>query len=320
MRLFIRICFENAAPMAMLISNRRRRTSVVKMEQAMSTKTVYTWNPLTDSVIEETDGSGNVNVTYTNKPSAFGPLISENRAGTTSYYHADAIGSTRLTTNSSQATVDSFTFDAFGNTVASTQPTATPYQWCGTAGYQTDPVLGSTYARARIYNPKNAGWSSVDPLALYGPRAGRSSSAYGYVGNRPVCSLDPSGSSDLASQLEYYWTFYWTLTLPDTQALSAMQGTANIVNAAVNQSIDFANIHNEMLAHPFTPWVLAPFLNDVPDIPPAHIGEDYFIREDPTLRAIGGNLGLIGLSYLAPMVVVRIPPLRIPQGSFWSHQ
>jgi len=76
----------------------------------MST-TVYTWNPLTDSVIEESDRSGNSLCTYSNEPLRFGPLISENRGGTTSYYHADAIGSTRLTTNNGQVVVDSFLFD-----------------------------------------------------------------------------------------------------------------------------------------------------------------------------------------------------------------
>ena len=39
----------------------------------MTTTTNYTWNPLTDSVIEESDASGNVIVTYTNEPTPFGP-------------------------------------------------------------------------------------------------------------------------------------------------------------------------------------------------------------------------------------------------------
>src|SRR5580658_7744255 len=109
----------------------------------MTTTTNYTWNPLTDSVIEESDQFGNVVVTYTNEPSEFGPLNSENRSGTTSYYHADAIGSTRLTTNNSQAIVDSFVFDAWGNTVASTEMITTPYQWCGRWGYHFDSTLES---------------------------------------------------------------------------------------------------------------------------------------------------------------------------------
>ena len=45
--------------------------------------TEYTWNPLTDSVIEETDGAGNVLVEYTNEPAPYGPLISERRGSAT---------------------------------------------------------------------------------------------------------------------------------------------------------------------------------------------------------------------------------------------
>src|SRR5437868_636792 len=101
----------------------------------MPTITNYFWNPLTDSVIEETEGLGNPVATYTNKPCNFGPLISENRNGQTSYFHCDALGSTRLTTDSSANQVDSFLFDAWGTVVASVETTATPYKWSGHLGY-----------------------------------------------------------------------------------------------------------------------------------------------------------------------------------------
>ena len=108
------------------------------------TVTEYTWNPLTDSVIEETDGAGNVLATYTNEPSPFGPLISENRAGQTSYYHPDVLGSTRAMTNASQTVTDTATYDAWGNTVASAGTNPTPYRWCGNWGYQS---FSSVYIR-----------------------------------------------------------------------------------------------------------------------------------------------------------------------------
>jgi hypothetical protein len=41
--------------------------------------TLYHWDEVSDSVLQESDGAGNVQVTYTNDPSAYGPLLSERR-------------------------------------------------------------------------------------------------------------------------------------------------------------------------------------------------------------------------------------------------
>ena len=49
--------------------------------------TEYTWNPLTDSVIEETDGAGNVLVEYT-----YGSLRSERRGTQTSSFSKSGVG------------------------------------------------------------------------------------------------------------------------------------------------------------------------------------------------------------------------------------
>lgn len=59
--------------------------------------TEYIWNPLTDSVLEERDGSVTVQPIYTTKPQARGPLVSQTRG--TTHYHFDANGNTRLLSN-----------------------------------------------------------------------------------------------------------------------------------------------------------------------------------------------------------------------------
>jgi hypothetical protein len=56
--------------------------------------TLYVWDVENDSLIEELDGSGNSIVTYTQTPNQFGGTISEDRGGSTSYYHYDGLGST----------------------------------------------------------------------------------------------------------------------------------------------------------------------------------------------------------------------------------
>lgn len=60
--------------------------------------TEYIWDE--DNLVAETDGTNAVNVVYTNEPQQYGNLISTRIAGTTSYHHFDALGSTRQLTNS----------------------------------------------------------------------------------------------------------------------------------------------------------------------------------------------------------------------------
>lgn len=134
----------------------------------------FLWDDVDDCVLIETDGSGNTLVTYTHEPGPFGPLLSENRGGTKSYYHFDAVGSTTFLTNDAGIVTDTFAQDAWGNQVARTGTTPTPYTWVGHWGYQHDTPTGGYYIRARSYQPTVARWVSTDPagfatsLHLYG--------------------------------------------------------------------------------------------------------------------------------------------------------
>lgn len=150
--------------------------------------TEYTWNPLTDSVIEETDGFGNVIAAYTNKPEWFGPLISQRLDGTTSQFHGDALGSTRLLTNNQGVVTDTYSYDSWGNTVATTGTTTTQYQWNGRMGYQHNSHLGDFYIRARSYAPAESRWLSVDPSFPHSTLDTYTMSAL-----TPALTSDPSG-------------------------------------------------------------------------------------------------------------------------------
>lgn len=154
-------------------------------------KSQYTWNPLTDSVIEETDGTGNISVTYTNKPQPFGPLVSQNRGGTTSQFHFDAIGSTRLLTNETPAVTDSYSYDAWGNPTAHSGATFTPFKWIGQRGAQASVANYGHYSRARTYSSSLGMWTSIDPISrLPGVRTVK---LYSYCNSNPVGEIDPSG-------------------------------------------------------------------------------------------------------------------------------
>ena len=55
--------------------------------------TKYLWDG--DNILAETDGSDTVTTVYTNEPQQYGNLISQRSGTTTSYFHFDALGSTR---------------------------------------------------------------------------------------------------------------------------------------------------------------------------------------------------------------------------------
>lgn len=118
------------------------------------------------------------------------------------YYHHDQLGSTRALTDSTGAIAATYSYDAYGNTTASTiGKVTTPLQF---AGQYQDAESGLYYMRARYYDPATAQFLSRDPAVAV------TRSAYGYVGDNPLNSKDPSGlldyfdlSDDQRSQLEH---------------------------------------------------------------------------------------------------------------------
>ena len=113
-------------------------------------------------------------------------LTSEVRSGTSKFYQADALGSTRELTNSSGTITDAHETDAFGNTVASSGSTLTPFGFAGQAGYQTDSDTGLKLLGHRYYDSSTGRFISRDPIQ-------DGDNWYAYCGNDPVNGLDPSG-------------------------------------------------------------------------------------------------------------------------------
>ena len=65
------------------------------------------WDDVNDTVLMETDDSGNPTVVYNHEPGPFGGLISERRGNQTRYYHYDGLGSTRQLTDDTGQVTDS---------------------------------------------------------------------------------------------------------------------------------------------------------------------------------------------------------------------
>ena len=116
-------------------------------------------------------------------------LISENRGGTSKFYHPDALGSVRALTNTSGTVTDSRSTDAFGLVVASSGSTPTPFGFVGSAGYQQDSETGLMRLGHRMYDASTGRFISRDPI-----QAGYN--WYAYCENDSVNAVDPSGLLD----------------------------------------------------------------------------------------------------------------------------
>ena len=156
----------------------------------MTKITNFVWNSVDDCVISELDGTGAVQAIYTNEPQQYGGVISQRRGTTTSTYHYDALGSTRFLTDSAGNVTDTYLNDAWGNNVASTGTTVNPFKWAGKYGYYTDNSVGNVYVRARMYQPTEARWVSMDPLAFLDGL-----NRMVYVHSNPENLVDASGLS-----------------------------------------------------------------------------------------------------------------------------
>lgn len=111
-------------------------------------------------------------------------VVTTSGYGQTLYYASDGLGSVIGATNSTDTTVRSQRFDAWGNKLASSGAAIPQYSYTGREPDET----GIVYYRARYYNPATARFVSRDPIGLAG-----GINQYAYVDNNPVNFTDPSG-------------------------------------------------------------------------------------------------------------------------------
>ncbi|MEN6383986.1 MAG: RHS repeat-associated core domain-containing protein [Phycisphaerales bacterium] len=149
-------------------------------------------------VLMETDNAGAVQAVYT-----YGnDLISMYKAGANSYYHYDGLGSVRQMTNSAGAVVKSYTYDGYGNVVASSGTVANTYGFTGEQQYAEADNL--VFLRARYYNVSVGRFLTPDPLGVlvdgrrnnpFAPfdRFFYNKNLYEYVKNNPTNHTDPFG-------------------------------------------------------------------------------------------------------------------------------
>jgi RHS repeat-associated protein len=137
------------------------------------------------NVWEEYAPNGTVQASY-----VYGnDLITQTQAGQTSYYLVDGLGSTRLLTDIQGQVLNSYSYEAFGQTVSQTGNADNKYQY---AGEQFDAALGDYYLRQRFYDTSSGRFGRMDtyegrqgePLTLH---------KYSYANGSPINYTDPTG-------------------------------------------------------------------------------------------------------------------------------
>ena len=133
-----------------------------------------------------TDGDSPAAAVLSDGLATFTPGLSERRSSTSSFYHGDALGSTRSQTSSSQSVTDTKRYDAFGMLVASTGSNPTPFGFVGGSQYQTDADSGLMLLGHRYYDASIGRFISRDPIYA-------GDNWYAYCENNPLGGTDPSG-------------------------------------------------------------------------------------------------------------------------------
>jgi len=134
----------------------------------------------------KTDGSSPANPVLSDGAAIYTPGLSERKSTTSSFYHSDALGSTRGITGSTQTATDSTLYDGFGMTVSRTGTNPTPFGFVGASQYQTDGDSGLQLLGHRYYDPSIGRFLSQDPIQ-------DGSNWYAYADNNPLAETDPEG-------------------------------------------------------------------------------------------------------------------------------
>jgi RHS repeat-associated protein len=159
------------------------------------TVTGYLWDG--DNLLMELDGGGNRVLQYTYEPGVDRPY-SVKAGGNTYYYQLDQTGSVIGVWNTSNSKVDSYTYDPFGYTVASSGSFAQPLRW---KGREFDAETGLYYMRARYYDPTVGRFISEDPIGI---AAGVN--PYTFADGDPVNRVDPTG---MCGKTALVWQHYF---------------------------------------------------------------------------------------------------------------
>jgi len=155
---------------------------------------VYDIASVIPAVIQEVDCNGITE--YVREPD--GTLLCR-KANTLSYYHFDALGSTRILTGIDGLITNAYSYDAWGALIAQSSylnSVNQPFKYGGRLGYYTpleDSAFGALLLGVRLYVPSIGRFTQLDKIAR------SNESRYAYCHNVPMSATDPTG----------YWPWDW---------------------------------------------------------------------------------------------------------------
>jgi RHS repeat-associated protein len=159
-----------------------RRVQKAFTQNSTTTTTNYLYDG--PNTIQELDGNGNEVARYSQDAGLDNPLA-QVRSGTASFYEADSLGSITSLSGTTGTLSNTYTYDTFGNLVASTGSLINSFQY---TARDSDPETGLRYYRARYYEPNVGRFISEDPIRFKG-----GTNFYEYVQNNPISAADPFG-------------------------------------------------------------------------------------------------------------------------------
>ena len=139
------------------------------------------------NLVEEVNSTGAAVARYSDGTNVDEPLA-ELRSGTTSYYEADGLGSVTSLSNAAGAITNNYTYDSFGNLVASSGSLVNSFRY---TGREFDTETSLYFYRARYYDPNAGHFLTEDPA-----RSPVQPNRYRYVRNSPPNRIDSSGMTD----------------------------------------------------------------------------------------------------------------------------
>jgi len=116
-----------------------------------------------------------------------GKTFAEVTNGTPTYLHTDLLGSPRLATSSTGATLYAEHFGPYGEKLNGVTAKI------GYTGHAYDLETALTYAQARFYDPAVGRFLSIDPVGFTDDAF--TFNRYGYANNNPYAFTDPDGNS-----------------------------------------------------------------------------------------------------------------------------